>query len=85
MTTDELIARARNASRNAEWGMSRTEWTSAIWVLERLADALEDEAAGRGLAERKLQRAMEVLGGLYDGTYDAADTNVFLDEIEAME
>jgi hypothetical protein len=37
------------------------------------------------LLARKLQRALEVLEGIYDGTYDAADTNVFLDEIEAMQ
>ena len=37
------------------------------------------------LLARRLRRALEVLEGIYDGTYDAADTNVFLDEIEAMQ
>ena len=37
------------------------------------------------LLARKLQRAREVLEGIYDGTYDAADSGQLLDEIEAMQ
>jgi len=37
------------------------------------------------LLARKLERALEILEGIYDGTYDAADSGQLLDEIEAME
>ena len=37
------------------------------------------------LLARKLQGALEVLEGIYDGTYDAADSGQLLDEIEAMQ
>ena len=46
---------------------------------------IADYRTAAPLLARKLQRALEILEGIYDGTYDAADTNVFLDEIEAME
>lgn len=90
----------RRTESGIEWGAARAEiWAEDdghgdLGPLVADMDGFAEETdvflvtvyrTAAPLLARKLRRAMEVLEGIYDGTYDDGDARVFLDEIEAME